>query len=223
MTRLFDGIDDTIGVTGGPATYPAWVGLTIAGVWNRRVATGIDGPWSTNAAAATSDMKWDTNASALPRLICAGGTAAQATTAATTGWEFDSVTKATGTATPRRHMVKLLTPGTWLHQNYGATCANNGTAYTDEVLGNTYLASSFFDGDIAWVGVWNEDMSDAQVEAMAFQHPKRLIRPSSLRMYIFNQNVTTMFVRDLCQSGAVETSKTGTAIGGTPPGYPAAA
>lgn len=222
MSRTFNGTTDTIGVTGGPSSYPAVVGLTIAAVVNRRVATGIDAIWGTNAAASTSDMKWDTNASGVPRLVTAGGTAVQATTATTTGWEFDSVTKATGTVAPRRHQIKLV-GGTWLHQSYGTTTPNNGTAYTDEKIGDSWLASSFFDGDIQWVGVWNEDMSDSQVEAMAFQHPSRLIRPSSLRMFILNQGDVAMLVRDLCQSGAVETSKSGTAVGATPPSYAAAA
>lgn len=222
MSRTFDGTDDTIGVTGGPSTWPTWAGFTIAGVWNRRVATGIDGPWSSNAAGSGSDLKWDTNASALPRIVTAGGTARTATTAVTTGWEFDSITKATGTVIPRRHMTKLGS-GTWLHEDYANTVAENGTAYTDEVLGNTYLASSFFDGDIAWVGLWNENLSDTQVEAMAYQHPRKLLRPSSLRMYIFNQSDVAQTVRDLCGSGAAESSRTGTAIGAVVPYYPASA
>ncbi len=127
-------------------------------------------------------------------------------------WYFAAMTKATGSVVGRSHIYDYAA-GTWTHANCATAMANSGVPTTRGSIGQNGSGNSFtFDGDISTVGVWNVELTDAQLEPMAFDLLSWfIVQPKGL--WQLDQETTSQKVIDLSGNGANQSSLTGTSLG----------
>lgn len=118
-----------------------------------------------------------------------------------------AATKATGTVVGRIHIYDIAAK-TWTHTNSGGTLANGTVPITRAAFGvNKGGTGTFWNGDIAAAGVWNVELSDTQIEALA------LFLPATTKgLWRLNQDATGTNVLDLSGGGANQSAITGTSV-----------
>jgi hypothetical protein len=125
-------------------------------------------------------------------------------------WYFVAVTKATGTVAHRFHIYNYST-NTWTHINETATTNQSSAAVTDMWIGRWYSDTDFsFNGDIAVAGHANKNLSDDQVQGMAFSLAA-IEAVGPLALYVLDQSAITQAVRNVFDGGQQSTI-TGTSV-----------
>jgi len=125
------------------------------------------------------------------------------------GWCVIAITKVTGSTLPRMSIYKA---GAWTHANATSAAGLSFGAWTTPVIGNT-AATSKCTADIAWQGLWNSVLSDANIETSIVggfisDTAVQALAPSAL-WYLNQWNIGTP-VPDWTGNGANEASHTGT-------------
>lgn len=125
------------------------------------------------------------------------------------GWQLVGWSKAAGSAVPRFHQY-IYSSNTWNRVSLVATLADS-TPSSGSVLGANAAGGSPFDGDIAIAGAYAANLTDAQIESMAYDlNAWFQIQPNGL--WILDQAAVTMLVPDLTGNGANQTGITGTTV-----------
>lgn len=124
------------------------------------------------------------------------------------GWAFVAVTKSSGTTTPRFHIYKYRT-NTWAHEAGSASQVSASPGGSSAIGSN--VGSQYWNGDVAAAGVWAAELTDAQVEPMAYSLAAWwAVQPNGL--WVLDQSATSQKVVDLTGNGANESGITGTAV-----------
>ncbi len=133
------------------------------------------------------------------------------------GWAFIAASKATSASrvAVRFHRYVYNT-GVWTHANANdaQTTINNGSGAGTTVYLGSHIGggSTSFDGDIEVIGVIPANLTDQQIEAMAFSLvPWFQYQPQGL--WMLDQSATAQKVRDITGQGANESTLTATSVG----------
>lgn len=113
------------------------------------------------------------------------------TMTAADGWCLVAASKASGTVAPRYHKT-VLSSRTATHEADAQTSADHGTADAQVCLGmriNTTTTNPFA-GQIAVVGAWQEALTDATIESLAYSLAP-WFRPNCKGLWVLDQQATT--------------------------------
>lgn len=220
--RRFDGSDDRVRTSGSAGTRFTGA-VTLAGLirWSGNVA----GSWGT--VVATSDdlsegyslqIRNDTN---LIALYADDSSGANISGMPQDAWCLVAATKAAGTQTPRLHLYDFSDPG-WTHSNGGGTVTNCSTPDSSANVDiGRYNTSYAWGGDIAAVGVWNEALTDEQIESLiAGSIADWLGIGTPAGIWAFSQASTATAVLDLTDNNSDQSSLTGTSVVSEDPPIP---
>lgn len=137
--------------------------------------------------------------------------------AAADGWCLIAASRASGAgARVVRFHKYVFSTNTWSHQDSAAASSTNGGAPAVHVNVGCEESSvgafdGFFDGDIAVVGAWDVQLTDAQIEALAFTlQPWFQVNPRGL--WLLDQSATGQKVVDFSGGGANESAISGTTV-----------
>lgn len=133
------------------------------------------------------------------------------------GWCLVGWSKGAGTVTPRFHKVVLSTLVA-THEAAGGTAADD-TPVTSAFIGSNQVPANFWDGDIAAIGIYNANLSDAENEDIA-RSWLRMDRTDGKGWWMLNQESVGQTLFDRTGGGANQTAITGTTIATTEPGEP---
>lgn len=210
MARTFAGTTNRItvalggtGVTFGPGTVAAIVRRTTDGTL--QVINYSGGNSGTNRlqfgilATNTIQLRQD-----------AATTNSAVTVTAADGWVLIAATKATGTVAVRFHKYVFST-NSWTHQN-GGSIANSGTMTGSSYIGDFNGGGSCFVGDIAAMGRWSVEMSDAQVESLPLSLQAWFAAGQPAGLWLLDQSATAQTVIDLSGGGANQSAINGTSV-----------
>ena len=207
MPRTFDGTDDKVTCSLGNAGLATSVTLALIVKVSDDSTAGKD-----FAGNGTNGYSFRRRSGTI-RLVGSGGAFAQATSlniVIANGWCLVAAGKTGGTNTPRFHKYVYST-NTWTHENATGTLVDPTTGSGSFLIGSGVLGD-FVAADIAVVGAWNTNLSDAQVEALAYSLPAWFaVQPKGL--WLLDQSAVAQTVIDLTGCGANESSITGTAVG----------
>ncbi len=170
--------------------------LSVGSAWNGKYAVHVQSGVLMLRMGATS--RWGTG-----------------TTGVGTGeWYMHAVSKDTGTLTPRFHRYRYSTDN-HTHEVGSGTLADSPVPTTKADIGFLNVSGEtvgqYYDGDIAIMAVWNVVLTDAEVEALAFDM-KAWFQAPPKALWVFDQATTSMLLRDMTGGGANETSKSGTSV-----------
>lgn len=202
MARTFNGSGNKISCTQGATNIAA--PMTVAAIV-KRSSDGTTDDWWT-----AGNSNWAVTIRSTNKLSYVGPTQVDAPTitpVAADNWQLVAINKATGAANPRFHQYKY-SSNAWVHEN-GASTSADPTAGSGAC--NIGGGTGNFGGDIAIVGVWNVELSDAQVEALAFTLPQWFQTPPKA-LWLLDQDPTTQKVIDLTGNGSNESALTGTTV-----------
>ncbi len=207
MARTFNGTTDYLNTTIGACAALSG-DLSIAMV-TRASTDGVSGlgfgigganRWSIGKDS-TNVIRWGNAA-----------TAVKGTTAWTvsSGWVFVAATKPAGSSTGRVHLYVYQTR-TWVHENAVGVAMPDAVPDAGANFGARAGPGSFYGGDIAVGGAWAANLTDAQVEALAFRLHSWWL-PSTKGIWVLDQAATGTKVWDLTGNGANESTITGTSV-----------
>jgi hypothetical protein len=207
---LFDGTDDRIVCAVGGVTvgYGTWVAIV-----RRSGNTTQDAITSLNDAGQQRLWWRATATTGLLQYTAASSTNATTATCLTAaGWMLLAAGKATGTTTPRFHTYTYGTDA-WIHENAGGTSADASVGSVTDVQIGARFNTDFWQGDILIAGFYPAQLTDAEVENMAFSLDGWFAPATAPgAIWLLNQSLTTQNVVDSTGNGANQTALTGTAI-----------
>jgi hypothetical protein len=143
-----------------------------------------------------------------------GAAASTLTVTVSDGWVLAAVTKNDVNPSTVRFHKYVYTTDTWTHENSGTTLGDSTQPSTSLAIGNWSDASLGFPvaGDIDMVGIWNYNMSDAQVECLPFDLAAWYAPAIPRGLWKLDQSSTGQKVIDMTGGGANQDSLTGTAV-----------
>lgn len=186
----------------GDFTVGAMIRRTTDGVAHQAVVTSVSG------GSVASGMGFASN-NRIAIFSNNGSVTAVLTFTASDDWAFVAVTKAAGTTVGRAHKMPLLS-GSWSHVSSVSTRASSGTQ-----AGGTVKFSfpiTCFDGDIAYAGIWQRNMSDAELEALPIFSVHSMAQTTPAGFWAFDQDAVTQKVVDWTGNGANEATRTATSV-----------
>ncbi len=132
----------------------------------------------------------------------------QETTTSLSGWQIFSITKATGSTTPRAHVCTLATPA-WTHANMAGS-GSDGDAGNGWYIGAHVGFGDFFNGSMYLTAYWNTVLSDGNLETIVGLQSLLDLSPTGL--WLLNQASTATAVTEYNGSGADQSSISGTTV-----------
>lgn len=199
MARSFNGTSDRIDLTSGALpdstaiSYVAICRPTALPTFGTRYAFGYYGANSCGIGPNT--------AGTFVMAIDGSSYSNASITAALGEWQLVAGTKAPGTTTPRLHRY-LYSTGAASHADAASSLAGSTTARTSLRIGSFYSGSSgYWAGDIAAIATYGFDLTDEQVESMAFSLSTWLAYGPAT-MWVLDQHSTGQLVRDWTGGGA---------------------
>lgn len=165
MARRFNGTSDSITLSLGGTNFAFGPGTIAAVIRNSSISIqqAIFSAGVSNAAR--SELRINTSGQ-LVLQADANSVACTTITLPTNKWLLVAATKASGTQTPRMHLLDYLTRA-WSHAD-GSTTMINGTApVTSAAIGVGATGTNFYLADIAVIGAWNSVLTDPQIESLA--------------------------------------------------------
>lgn len=211
MARTFDGADDVIRFSIGGLS-----GQTAAGTWaaicRRTNDVNFHSILGLHNSGATNTHYFQITPT--DNLVLGANGVGEATSAFTVtsadDWVVVAATKVSGTTTPRFHKLVCST-GAWTHSAGSGSFANGTGPGATGYAETSWQGGDLFQGDIAAIGVWSADMSDAQVESLAYSLTSWWqVAPAAV--WLLDQSATTQAVPDLTGGGANQSSLTGTTV-----------
>lgn len=217
MPRFFDGSDDVIrwsigGLTGITAA------CTMAAILKRSSASTFDHIIGLHSSGGTVQPWFEITDADLLQFGHQSATAASSFTVMTTdNWVLAVVAKASGTATPRFHKYVYSTDA-WTHSDGDASISNGSAPGAGGYAEIAWQGFDVYHGDIAAIGIWPTNLSDAQIENLGHSLAGWwAVQPSAL--WLLDQSAITQNVPDMSGGGANQSAITGTTVSTSVPGF----
>lgn len=142
----------------------------------------------------------------------------------TTDWAWYVITKAAGSALPRFSSKDVTTGGAWAHAN-GTFSVGDGTGPITSIrVGSNNALGTTFRGSIAVIGLWDTQLSDADVELACTLAYSDIVTTKAAKWAVkLNQASIATSVTNDAAGGGNQTAISNTAVDVTgtpdPPGY----
>lgn len=218
MSRTFNGTSDHIDFSAGGANR-TWGAISMAafayrnatGTWHSLMVKG------TQTGSDNQFIGWEIGDTGTSNKLSVELRATQSLSntiqITNTGWYLFAFTKASGAATGRFHSYRVST-GAWTHEA-GSASQSSPTSGTGTIKLGVYEATGFtgdyYDGDIEAFGLFEENLSDQDVESLAFSW-EHWIRPTTIGLWRLDQAATSTKVIDWMGGGANESAIGGTSV-----------
>lgn len=139
-----------------------------------------------------------------------GGSDSTFTVLSADGWVLLAVGKGTGTVVPRMHKYVFST-NTWTHENGDTPIADGFNAGASGFVESSNGGVDLWHGEIAALGVFGQNLSDAKIESLPFSFATWLAY-APLGMWVFDQSAVSQAILDQTGRGANETTRSGTSV-----------
>lgn len=213
MPRLFDGVDDRINMT--PQARLWTNGSFIAAILYRATDTGN---WETiyfSGAASLGNPAFYIEPTDVLGVEWNGAAGVTSTITVPVGeWVYVSCAKATGTVTTTFRMFRFSTMAWTTQTPAGTEAPPAGTARTVEIIGAHGAITDFWNGDIAAIGCWGANPTEAEQEQLVFggYDNWRHFHPVCNWLHLLDQENVGTATQDLSGTGQNQSAITGTAV-----------
>jgi hypothetical protein len=210
VARAFDGTNDEIRVAIGNCNITG--AITMAAIFRRGATGAYHGIVALHQSGGTAEYSLEISDSTnqvdftgITSWPDAGG--GLGLTAV--GWYCVTVTKAAGTSTPRGTVYAYST-NTQARSNGNTTLADQTSVSGGTVRFGEWQDVDDFEGDLLVAGIWNRQLSDAEVDLLPFAL-NAWVSAAPSGLWLFEQSAVSQNVVDLTGGGANQ-SGTGGAI-----------
>jgi len=216
MARSFTSTTDKVACAIGACGLQGGALQTMAAIM-RRTSNGVLGVIFYVGSATSGDARsqFAVLTTNNLQLRLGNGTASSTfTVTVSDGWVLAAVTKNdVNPATVRFHKY-VYTTNTWTHADSASMLGDSTHPSNSLAIGNWSDASLGFPlpGDIDMAGIWNYNMSDAQVESLPFDLAAWYAPAVPRGMWRLDQDSTSQKVIDMTGGGANQSLVTGTAV-----------
>lgn len=213
MPRDFDGTDDVLTLAGGN-TIGVAAGFTWAALVKRMTDTGIDAIAGNDTSGGTARMEFGIIADDSLFLYSPTFGAIEAPTIAVTnamGWCYVGVDKATGSSDLQFHKLRLNDASAFVHEA-GSAVVDPTSSGAGGIITIGEADGDFGDLEIAFVALFNRQLTSAEHEAIAYGGLMALLALAPVGLWLLDQAATAQGVIDLTGGGANQTGLVGTTV-----------